>query len=230
MLFRSQPEPLKPRFKHWKVGAIAASITALLGTALFKPIALQLTQNGLIPNPIAPAKTDLHTGPGDRPLLPPNTSDNPETQIDLNNTQAVKAQAAVSIAVVLPFGRFPQAASEVLRGIAQAQTEVNRNGGVSGKPLKILLADDENQPDRATSIAQTLSQDSQILGIVGHGSSDTTLAAAGIYKTQQLVTLAPISSATSLSGFSPYLFRTMPSDRLPARALSQHMTTSPWLL
>ena len=229
----TQPEPLKPRFKRWKVGAIAASITALFGTALlgtlFKPIALQLTQNGLIPTPIA--NPNLHSGPSDRPLLPPNTLDNPETQIDLNNTQATKtqdpkAQTAVTIAVVLPFGRFPQAASEVLRGIAQAQTEVNRNGGVSGKPLKILLADDENQPDRATAIAQTLSQDPQILGIVGHGSSDTTLAAAGVYKTQQLVTLAPISSATSLSGFSPYLFRTMPSDRLPARALSQHMTTN----
>ena len=220
----TQPEPLKPRFKRWKVGAIAASVTALLGTVLFKPIALQLTQNGLIPTPIA--NPNLHSSPGDRPLLPPNTSDNPETQIDLNNTQAVKTRTAVTIAVVLPFGRFPQAASEVLRGIAQAQTEVNRNGGVSGKSLKILLADDENQPDRATSIAQTLSQDPQILGIVGHGSSDTTLAAAGVYKTQQLVTLAPISSATSLSGFSPYLFRTMPSDRLPARALSQHMTTN----
>ena len=241
----TQPDPLEPRFKRWRVGAIAASITALFSAALlgtlFKPFALQLTQNRLISSPVAPVKTDLHSGLGDRPLLPPNTSDNPETQIDLNNTQAAKnqdpknqdpenqdpkAQVAYTIAVVLPFGRFPQAASELLRGIAQAQTEINRNGGVSGKPLKILLADDENQPDRAIAIAQTLSQDPQILGIVGHGSSDTTLAAAGIYKTQKLVTLAPISSATSLSGFSLYLFRTMPSDRLSARALSQHMTTN----
>lgn len=218
----TQPEPLKLRFKPWKVGAIAASISAaaLLGTALLKPSILQLTRNGLIANPSS-VSTDLRSGPSDRPLLPPDTVDNPETQIYLNNTQA---QTAHTIAVVLPFGRFPQAASEVLRGIAQAQTEVNQNGGVAGKPVKVLLADDENQPDRASALAQTLSQNPQVLGIVGHGSSDTTLAAAGIYKTQQLVTLAPISSATSLSGFSPYLFRTMPSDRLPARALSQHMT------
>ncbi len=226
----TQPEPLKPRFKPWKVGAIAVSITAtaLFGTALFKPsvFPLQLTQNGFTGKPAAPITSDtsdVRSRQSDRPLLPSDTVDNPETQIYLNNTQA---QSSSTIAVVLPFGRFPQAASEVLRGVAQAQTEINRNGGVAGKSLKILLADDENQPDRATALAQTLSQDPQVLGIVGHGSSDTTLAAAGIYKTQQLVTLAPISSATSLSGFSPYLFRTMPSDRLPARALSQHMTST----
>ena len=229
----TEPEPLKLQFKPWKVGAIAASLiaTALLGTALLKPSALQFTRNGFTAKPVVPVAPDLHSSKSDRPLLPPDTLDNPETQIYLNNAQAAKTQAAknqdaYTIAVVLPFGRFPQAASEVLRGVAQAQTQVNQNGGVAGKSMNILLADDENQTDRASAIAQTLSHDPQVLGIVGHGSSDTTLAAAGIYKTQQLVTLAPISSATSLSGFSPYLFRTMPSDRLPARALSQHMTVT----
>lgn len=228
----TQPEPLKPRFKPWKVGAIAASMTAtaLLSTALFKPsifplnvFPFQLTQNGFTEKPTAPVTSDaadVRSRQSDRPLLPADTVDNPETQIYLNNAEG---KDPYTIAVVLPFSRFPQATSEVLRGVAQAQTEVNQNGGVSGKPLKILLADDENQPDRASALAQTLSQNPQVLGVVGHGSSDTTLAAAGIYKTQQLVTLAPISSATSLSGFSPYLFRTMPSDRLPARALSQYM-------
>ncbi len=147
----------------------------------------------------------------------------PETQIYLNNIQA---QDAYQLAVVLPFGAYPEATTDILRGIAQAQTEVNGKGGIAGKPVKILLADDENNPDLARDIAQSLAQNPAILGIIGHGSSDTTLVGAGIYKTQQLVTLAPISSATSLSNYSPYLFRTMPSDRLPARALSQHMTAT----
>jgi ABC-type branched-subunit amino acid transport system substrate-binding protein len=50
------------------------------------------------------------------------------------------------------------------------------------------------------------------------------LAAADIYKQNQLVTIAPLSSATQLSSYSPYLFRTMPSDRLPAKALGQYMS------
>ena len=131
----TQPEPLKPRFKPWKVGTIAAA--ALVSTALVKPsvFPLHLTQNGLTGKPAAPMvskASDVHSRQSDRPLLPPDTVDNPETQIYLNNTQA---QDAYTIAVVLPFGRFPQAASEVLRGVAQAQTEVNQNGGVAGKPV-----------------------------------------------------------------------------------------------
>lgn len=146
----------------------------------------------------------------------------PEALIYLNNLEA-GTEPTHEIAAVLPFSQFPEAAAEVLRGIAQAQTQLNRQGGLGGKRVTIVLADDRNQPDFARKIAQRLSQRPNLLGIIGHGSSDTTLAAAAVYKTQRLVTIAPISSATQLSSYSPYLFRTMPSDRLPAKALGQYM-------
>ncbi len=150
-------------------------------------------------------------------------STDPEALIYLNNLEAA-AESTHTIAAVLPFSQFPEASAEVLRGIAQAQQQLNRQGGIGGKRLVIVLADDRNQPDFARKIAQRLSEMPDLLGVIGHGGSDTTLAAADIYKQNQLVTIAPLSSATQLSSYSSYLFRTMPSDRLPAKALGQYMS------
>ncbi|MFB2939175.1 ABC transporter substrate-binding protein [Aerosakkonemataceae cyanobacterium BLCC-F154] len=152
-----------------------------------------------------------------------NRSD-PETLIYLHNAQIGNARS-YSIAVVVPLVTSPQSSLEMLRGVAQAQSEINAAGGINGIPLKVGIAHDDNQAKVAQSVAQELVKNADILGVVGHGISDTTLAAASVYEAGELVTISPISSAVQLSGFSGYIFRTMPSDRFTARALSNYMLT-----
>lgn len=146
----------------------------------------------------------------------------PETLIYLNNAR-IGQKPAYTIAVVVPLGTVPLSSSEVLRGVAQAQQQINQAGGINGLGLRVAIATDDNQPDTARQIAQRLAQDPTILGVIGHGSSDTTLAAGQIYQEQQLVVVAPVSSAVQLSEFGSYVFRTMPSDQFPARQLSDHL-------
>lgn len=152
-----------------------------------------------------------------------NRSD-PETLIYLNNARIGNARA-YSIAAVVPLVTSPQSALEMLRGVAQAQEEINAVGGINGIPLKVGIAHDDNQSKVAQSVAQELVKNPEILGVVGHGISDTTLAAASVYQEAELVAISPISSAVQLSGFGGYIFRTMPSDRFTARALSNYMLT-----
>ncbi len=148
----------------------------------------------------------------------------PEALIYLNNARIGK-KPSYAIAAVLPLTTQGKTANEVLRGIAQVQDQVNQSGGIQGKALKVILADDQNKPEMAKQVAQALVQDPTVLGVVGHGSSDATLAAAEVYRAGELVAIAPLSSAVKLSGFSPYLFRTMPSDQLPAKQLADYVTT-----
>lgn len=152
-----------------------------------------------------------------------NRSD-PETLIYLNNARIGNARA-YSIAAVVPLVTSSQSALEMLRGVAQAQEEINAVGGINGIPLKVGIAHDDNQLKVAQSVAQELVKNPEILGVVGHGISDTTLAAASVYQEAELVAISPISSAVQLSGFGGYIFRTMPSDRFTARALSNYMLT-----
>jgi branched-chain amino acid transport system substrate-binding protein len=156
----------------------------------------------------------------DRSLL--KKPNDPETLIYLNNTLA-QLHNPLKIAVSIPAKTDPNGAREVLRGVAQAQAEINKTSGINGRSLAITIASDDNDPTTAQQVAQTLVNRPEILGVIGHSSSGITLATADIYKKGQLVSISPISSAVQLSQKSPYLFRTIPSDTITARALITHM-------
>jgi eukaryotic-like serine/threonine-protein kinase len=168
------------------------------------------------------AKGDYQAAIKQLELVRQSNPADPETLIYLNNARIGKGNA-YGIAAVVPLGTNPKSAEEVLRGVAQAQQQINAAGGIQGVPLQVTIADDQNKPEIAQQIATGLVADPKILGVVGHGNSDTTLAAAEIYKSGELVAIAPLSSATALTGFSPYLFRTMPSDRVSAKRLAEYL-------
>jgi branched-chain amino acid transport system substrate-binding protein len=144
----------------------------------------------------------------------------PEALIYLNNARIGEAKS-YTIAVSVPIGSNVNTALEVLRGVAQSQNQINQSGGINGIPLKVLIADDADNPEIAAQIAQKLAADNSILGVVGHTSSDTSLAAAAIYQKAGLVMISPISTSVKLSNFGDYIFRSVPSDFVAARALAE---------
>lgn len=148
----------------------------------------------------------------------------PEALIYLNNAR-IGDQKSYTIAAAVPIGADINAALEIMRGVAQAQNEINQSGGISGTPLKVLIANDDNNPEIASQIASALANNSEILGVIGHFGSDTTLAASKIYQQNQLVAISPTSTSVQLSGVGSNIFRTVPSDRFAANALSRYMLT-----
>lgn len=146
----------------------------------------------------------------------------PEGRIYLNNARIGSANA-FTIAVPVPISTDVNGSLEILRGVAQAQTEVNQAGGIQGLPLRVVIINDENDPAIAQQIAQSLVNNREVLGVVGHYASDVTLAAGPIYEAGKLVCISPVSSSVKLSGFGDYLFRTVPSDYVAGRALADYM-------
>ena len=146
----------------------------------------------------------------------------PETFIYRSNARIGNEQAYV-IAVIAPAGDASPIGLEILRGAAQAQDDINRGGGIDGTPVRLVLVNDGNDPETAKTLASTLVDNPMILGVVGHYSSDVTLATAPIYEQGELVTITPVSTAVDLSGISPYLYRTVPTDSFAAAALAAYM-------
>ncbi len=149
----------------------------------------------------------------------------PEALIYLNNAK-VGNGSGIKIAVSVPIGSNPNVAQEILRGVAQAQDEVNRNGGIKGKPLLLEIANDENSPEVSTGLAHEFVEDSQILAVIGHNASDVSLASAKEYQ-GKLVMISPTSFAKSLTEIGDlhsdnYIFRTVPDIRLVADTLSNY--------
>ncbi|HEY9743917.1 MAG TPA: ABC transporter substrate-binding protein [Coleofasciculaceae cyanobacterium] len=156
-------------------------------------------------------------------ILKSNRND-PEALIYLNNAR-IGNQKSYTIAASVPIGSDVSAAQEILRGIAQAQNEVNQSGGIKNVPLKVLIANDDNNPKVAQQVAAALVENRDILGVVGHFASDVTLTAGKVYQSGQLVAISPVSTSVQLSGFGSYIFRTVPSDRFAGNGLSRYMLT-----
>ncbi|MEM7066759.1 MAG: ABC transporter substrate-binding protein [Cyanobacteria bacterium P01_B01_bin.77] len=146
----------------------------------------------------------------------------PEALIYLNNAR-IGNKAAHTLAAIAPVGTTSEIGLELLRGVGQAQQDLNQLIGDNGIPIKILLANDDNDPNLAKSIATELVKRSEILGVLGHYSSGVTLEAAPIYDQGKLPMVSAVSTSVALSGFSPYVFRTVPSDSFAAAALARHM-------
>jgi len=146
----------------------------------------------------------------------------PESVIYRNNAR-IGNEAALTIAVVAPAGAQSAIVLEILRGVAQAQDDINRSGGIDGMPVQLLLVDDDNDPETAKTLASGLISNPAILGVIGHYSSDVTLATVPIYEQGELVAITPVSTAVDLSGISPYLYRTVPADSFAAAALAAYM-------
>lgn len=146
----------------------------------------------------------------------------PEARIYLNNTIAAKTKNPERIAVSVPIGGDLGVAEEILRGVAQAQAEINNNGGIKGKPLMVKIANDDNSPDLAREIANVFVKDKKLSAVVGHVGSDASIAAAPIYETAGIVMITPSSSAEALSTIGSHIFRTVPSTRDLADSLANY--------
>lgn len=183
------------------------------GSSQKKQEAVQAIASGNYNTAISNLEASLQSNPND-----------PEALIYLNNAR-IGDKKSYMITVAVPIGKDLSVALEMLRGVAQAQNELNQSGGVSGIPLKVLIANDDNNPEVASQIANDLVMKPEILGVVGHFSSDVTLAASKIYQQNQLVAISPTSTSVQLSGVGSNIFRTVPSDRFSANALSRYMLT-----
>ena len=156
----------------------------------------------------------------------------PEARIYLNNAKAALQGNPIQIAASVPIGGQVGAAQEMLRGVAQVQDEVNQDKGINGRLLQVMIANDDtskdiNLLDKATTVAQALTLDTEnidILGVIGHYTSDATLETGKIYQQDNLVVISPTSTAIRQQvKFTDNVFRTAPTDAVAAEKLVDYM-------
>ncbi|WP_160148371.1 ABC transporter substrate-binding protein [[Leptolyngbya] sp. PCC 7376] len=145
----------------------------------------------------------------------------PETLIYLNNSQVSQEESylTLAVAIALPEDLETEEAKEILQGVAQAQKEFIEEGNA----VKVLIGDDDDEPDSAAMLAQKFVEMPEVLGVIGHLSSDSSLNAGSIYQDAGLVMVSPLSTAMSLSGLGSYIFRTVPNDFYASKAIADYL-------
>jgi len=106
------------------------------------------------------------------------------------------------------------------RAAELAVDQINRTGGIGGRPLTLVTRDDYGDPDSAVAVAGQLVS-AGVVAVIGHVYSGTTLASAPVYNTAHVVQISPSSSSTLVTGAGPYTFRVCPSDLQQGAALAR---------
>ncbi|HEY9644242.1 MAG TPA: ABC transporter substrate-binding protein [Coleofasciculaceae cyanobacterium] len=145
----------------------------------------------------------------------------PEPQIYYNNARARQAGNPLVVATVVPINDKATSAEEILRGIADAQTQFNDAGGAKQRLLEVMIVNDGNDPAKAAAVAQQLSSNPAVLAVIGHNSSDASAKALPIYESAGLAMLSSTSTSTVLSGKT--FFRTVPSDQASGETLADYV-------
>lgn len=119
--------------------------------------------------------------------------DDPEARIYMNNAIARRDKLdLLTIAVNVPIQRNKTAAKEILRGVAQAQEEVNDKWKSDKRALQIMIGSDDNDPIIAKRIAEWIVKKEDILAVVGHNASRVSNEVIEAYQ-NELIMISPTS-------------------------------------
>jgi branched-chain amino acid transport system substrate-binding protein len=106
-----------------------------------------------------------------------------------------------------------------LEGIQLAVEEINKAGGINGRPLHVIERDDAGNETQAAAIAQEFVANPSISAVIGHVNSSGMLSAARVYD-GKLAAVATSATSPDLTGISSWVFRIISSDSLNGIALA----------
>ncbi|OUD13803.1 ABC transporter substrate-binding protein [Thioflexithrix psekupsensis] len=111
----------------------------------------------------------------------------------------------------------------IINGIELYLEMLNDKGGINGRKVKLITADDNGDPTLAEKAAQQL-VDSEAVVVIGHGNSVTSIAASKVYKTAQLPVIAPTATHVDVTKDNPWYFRVIFNDEQQSKFLAYYAT------
>ncbi|GAB6090549.1 branched-chain amino acid ABC transporter substrate-binding protein [Spirochaeta dissipatitropha] len=140
--------------------------------------------------------------------------------------------AVILIAALLTMGCSREDSGEIIIGVAGAHSgdlasyglpsvnaaqlvveQINADGGLLGRTVKLVIEDDECAPDVAANTAAKLVGD-RVVAVMGHICSGATNTAMEIYTPERIITISPSATSPGLTqdGNFPTFFRTIAPD------------------
>jgi branched-chain amino acid transport system substrate-binding protein len=100
-----------------------------------------------------------------------------------------------------------QIGASMLNGSQIAIDEWNAKGGVLGKQIEPVVINDEGDPQKAVTAAQTLIDDG-VVAVIGHFNSGCTIPASNLYNDAKIIEISPGSTNPTYTDRGlPYAFR-----------------------
>jgi branched-chain amino acid transport system substrate-binding protein len=92
-------------------------------------------------------------------------------------------------------------------GIELAFEEINAAGGVNGKKLEMVFADDQGTPEKAKTVIQKLISQDKVVAVLGEVASSNSLAAAPVAQEAKIPMITPSSTNPKVTEVGDYISR-----------------------
>ena len=91
-------------------------------------------------------------------------------------------------------GGYAAFGEQFWRGAEQAAKDINAAGGINGKMIEVIKADDACEPKQAVSVANRLMDVDEVQAVAGHYCSSSTIPASAIYDDAGVLVMTPGST------------------------------------
>lgn len=137
------------------------------------------------------------------------------------------SQDALEYGTMLPLtGSLAYLGPPAIAGVGLAVSDINAAGGVIGKDVEISTATDSGDSTDMTVSSSAASKliNADVPVVIGAESSSVTLNVVDQLTSNCTIEISPANTATDLSGYSSYYYRTAPPDTVQGSALGQLVT------
>jgi branched-chain amino acid transport system substrate-binding protein len=100
--------------------------------------------------------------------------------------------------------------------------KINAAGGVLGRPLEVVILDDETDVNKAVLATDRLLKKEQVSTILGPTTSGNSLAVMGKAAAAKVPLISCSAAEKITKPVNPYIFKVAPSDRLAAARILEH--------
>lgn len=98
---------------------------------------------------------------------------------------------------------------------------VNAEGGVLGRPIEVIVEDNQSRPDQAKTVFEKLIKRDRVVAILGDVTSGCTLAGAPVAQQAKVPVLTPTATAEQVTQIGDFVFRSCFLDSTQGEAAAR---------
>ncbi|MFP8777145.1 ABC transporter substrate-binding protein [Hydrogenophaga sp. RWCD_12] len=153
----------------------------------------------------------------------------------LLTASTVHAQSGmpVRIGVIGPFsGPSSDFGNPMLHGVQLAVDEINAVGGYLGRPLELVVKDDQGNPDVGLKASQEVANTPGVIATIGFCNTGVAAKSLEVFQNGQMPLIIPCATGTPLTTKFPapqsYIFRTSARDAIQAPFVVDDLVKRGW--
>ena len=131
---------------------------------------------------------------------------------------AIKVGAIFAVTGPASFLGGPEA-----RSAEMAVARINREGGINGEQVELIVKDSAGSPEKAVSFAKQLIEEERVVAIIGTSTSGESMAVKKIAEDGRTVLISCAAAEVIVDPVARYVFKTPQKDSFAARKIFAEM-------